>query len=145
MGGEKGFHHLTPQSGEKKASNFVRQTLHEEEFAGSEKLEAGPLANPSAEPSCRNAKFPRILGARGDQVCRPRSNRPKQINANRAGRFLCFSLLGCCERVLRFVGREVQWRLKLRMQAVKWAVAKLQGDKKASFCREMSGREVTGR
>ena len=31
------------------------------------------------------------------------------------------------------------------MQAVKWVVAKLQGDKTASFCREMSGREVTGR
>ena len=31
------------------------------------------------------------------------------------------------------------------MQAVKRAVAKLQGDKTASFCREMSGREVTGR
>ena len=30
------------------------------------------------------------------------------------------------------------------MQAVKWVVAKLQGDKTASFCREMSGREVTG-
>ena len=31
------------------------------------------------------------------------------------------------------------------MQAVKWVVAKLQGGKTASFCREMSGREVTGR
>ena len=31
------------------------------------------------------------------------------------------------------------------MQAVKWVVAKLQGDKTASFCREGSGREVTGR
>ena len=27
------------------------------------------------------------------------------------------------------------------MQAVKWAVAKLQGDKTASFCRKISGRE----
>ena len=32
-----------------------------------------------------------------------------------------------------------------RLQAVKWAVAKLQGDETASFCREMSGREVAGR
>ena len=31
------------------------------------------------------------------------------------------------------------------MQAVKWVVAKLQGDKTASFCGKMSGREVTGR
>ena len=31
------------------------------------------------------------------------------------------------------------------MRAVKWAVAKLQGDNIASFYREMSGREVTGR
>ena len=31
------------------------------------------------------------------------------------------------------------------MQAVKWVVAKLQGDKAASFCRKMSGREVPGR
>ena len=55
--------------------------------------------------------------------------------------------LGRCERVLRVVGheREVQGRQKCRMEAVKWAVAKLQGDKTASFCREMSGREVTGR
>ena len=30
------------------------------------------------------------------------------------------------------------------MQTVKWAVAKLQGDKTASFCKNMSGREVTG-
>ena len=30
-----------------------------------------------------------------------------------------------------------------RAQAVKWAVMKLQGDKIASFCREMSGRKVT--
>ena len=53
--------------------------------------------------------------------------------------------MGRCERVLRFMGREVQGRTKFRMQAVKWVVAKLQGDKTASFCREMSGREVTGR
>ena len=31
------------------------------------------------------------------------------------------------------------------MQPVKWVVTKLQGDKTASFYREMSGREVTGR
>ena len=31
------------------------------------------------------------------------------------------------------------------MQAVKWVVAKSQGDKTASFCTEMSGGEVTGR
>ena len=31
------------------------------------------------------------------------------------------------------------------MQAVKRAVAKLQGDETASFCREMGGREVTER
>ena len=53
--------------------------------------------------------------------------------------------LGRCERVLCFMGREVQGRYKFKMQAVKWVVAKLQGDKTASFCREMSGREVTGR
>ena len=35
--------------------------------------------------------------------------------------------------------------IKIRMQAVKWVVAKLQGDKTTSFCRKMSGREVTGR
>ena len=33
---------------------------------------------------------------------------------------------------------------KLRMKAVKWVVAKLQGDKTACFCRKTSGREVTG-
>ena len=43
------------------------------------------------------------------------------------------------------MGREVQGRQKFRMQAAKRVVAKLQGDKSASFCREMSGREVTGR
>ena len=31
----------------------------------------------------------------------------------------------------------------LGMEAVKWVVAKLQGDKTASFCWKMSGREVT--
>ena len=31
------------------------------------------------------------------------------------------------------------------MQAVKWVVAKLQGDETAYFCKEMSGREVTER
>ena len=30
------------------------------------------------------------------------------------------------------------------MRTDKWAAAKLQGDKTASFCRDMSGREVTG-
>ena len=35
--------------------------------------------------------------------------------------------------------------LWMTVQAVKWVVAKLQGDKTASFCREMSGREVTRR
>ena len=30
------------------------------------------------------------------------------------------------------------------MQAVKWVVSKLQGGKTASFCRNISGREVTG-
>ena len=34
---------------------------------------------------------------------------------------------------------------KHRMQAVKWVVAKLQGDKTASFCRKTSGRKVTER
>ena len=53
--------------------------------------------------------------------------------------------LGRCEGVLRFMGREVQGRYKFRIQAVKWLIAKLEGDKTASFCREMSGREVTGR
>ena len=41
------------------------------------------------------------------------------------------------------MGREVQGRQQFSMQAVKWVVAKLQGDNTASFCREMSGREVT--
>ena len=58
---------------------------------------------------------------------------------------VCHTGLGRCERVLRFMGREVQGRWKFRMQAVKWVSAKLQGDKAASFCRDMSGREVTGR
>ena len=40
-------------------------------------------------------------------------------------------------------GRE--GRYKFRMQAVKWVVAKLQGDKTTSFCRKMSGREVARR
>ena len=43
------------------------------------------------------------------------------------------------------MGCEVKGKQKLTMQAVKWAVAKLQGDKTASFCmQEVSGREVTG-
>ena len=44
-----------------------------------------------------------------------------------------------------FHGSRSSREIKFRMQAVKWVVAKLQGDKTASFCREMSGREVTGR
>ena len=43
------------------------------------------------------------------------------------------------------MGSEVQGRYKFRMQAVKWAVAKLQGDETAPFWQGMSGREVTGR
>ena len=46
-----------------------------------------------------------------------------------AKQFLRHYRLGCCERVLRFIGREVQGRQNFRMQAVKWMVAKLQGDK----------------
>ena len=42
------------------------------------------------------------------------------------------------------MGREVQGRYKSRMEAVKWLVAKLQGDKTASFRRKMGGREVAG-
>ena len=48
-------------------------------------------------------------------------------------------------------GSSVSWVAKFkgdknfRAQAVKWAVAKLQGDKTASFCRDMRGREATGR
>ena len=53
------------------------------------------------------------------------------------------SILGRYEWVLRFMGREVKERYTFRMQAVNGAVAKLQGDKTASFCRKMSGREVT--
>ena len=52
--------------------------------------------------------------------------------------------LGRCERVLHFMGREVQGRQNFRTQAVKWVVAKLQGDKADSFFGKMSGREVTG-
>ena len=55
------------------------------------------------------------------------------------------SPMGRCARVLRFMGREVQGRYKFGIQAVKWVVVKLQGDKTASFCKKMSGREVTGR
>ena len=54
-------------------------------------------------------------------------------------------LRGGCERVLHFMGREIKGRQKIRMQAVKWVVAKLHGDTSATFCRKMSGREVTGR
>ena len=49
------------------------------------------------------------------------------------------------KRVISFMGREVQGGSKSIMKAVKWLVAKLQGDEAASFCRKMSGREVTGR
>ena len=54
-------------------------------------------------------------------------------------------ILGRCERVLHFMGREVQGRWKFRMKAVKWVVTKLQGDETASSCTSMSGRKVTGR
>ena len=47
--------------------------------------------------------------------------------------------------VLHFMGREVQGRQNFRMQAVTWVVTKLQGDKSASFCMEMSGRKATGK
>ena len=40
--------------------------------------------------------------------------------------------MGRCERVLHFMGREVQGRKKIRVEAAKWVVAKLQGDKSAS-------------
>ena len=45
--------------------------------------------------------------------------------------------VGGCERVLRFMDREVQGRSNFRMQAVKWVVTKLQGDKAAlqTVCR----------
>ena len=66
-------------------------------------------------------------------------------NSRRLWLFPGISGVGRCERVLRFMGREVQGRQTFRMQAVKRVVAKLQNDKTASFCREMSGREVTGR
>ena len=55
-----------------------------------------------------------------------------------------WSFLGHCERVLHFIGRKVTRRQKFRMQAVKWVVVRLQGDKTASFCRKMSGTKVTG-
>ena len=47
-------------------------------------------------------------------------------------------------------GSSISWvaRLKgdktFRQEAVKWVVAKLQGDKTASFCRRMTGCEATG-
>ena len=44
-----------------------------------------------------------------------------------------------------FHGSRSSRELKFRMPAVKWVVAKLQGDKTVSFCREMRGCEVTGR
>ena len=60
-----------------------------------------------------------------------------------ATKFPCFLqvgaltfFLGHCERVLHFIGREVQGRQKFGMHAVKWVAAKLQGDKTASFCRK---------
>ena len=43
------------------------------------------------------------------------------------------------------MGREVKGRSKFRMQAVDWAVAKLQGDTTASFCGKTSGCEVKER
>ena len=52
--------------------------------------------------------------------------------------------LGHCERFLRCMGREVQRRCDFRTQAVKWVVAKLQGDKTASFCKEMSVAKLQG-
>ena len=42
-----------------------------------------------------------------------------------------------------FMGREVQGRQECRMNAVTWPRAKLQGDKTASYCRNMSSCEVT--
>ena len=42
-------------------------------------------------------------------------------------------LLGRCERVLNFMGHEVQGSSRCRMKAVKWVVAKFQGDEFASF------------
>ena len=59
--------------------------------------------------------------------------------------YLASPRMGCCEKVLHFMGREVKGRYQFRMQAVKCVVAKLQGVKTASFCKQMSGREVTGR
>ena len=44
--------------------------------------------------------------------------------------------MGRCEGVLDFMGREVTWRATCRMQAVKRAVAKLQGAKIGSFLQE---------
>ena len=58
---------------------------------------------------------------------------------------LLLFLLGRCERVLRFMGREVLRETKIQNETVKWVVAKLQGDKTASFCMQTSGREVAGR
>ena len=58
--------------------------------------------------------------------------------------FSCLIIMGCRERVLRFMGRRVQRRHKFRMHAVKWVAAKLKGDKTASFCGNMSGLEVAG-
>ena len=51
---------------------------------------------------------------------------PLAVGAPMAWQEVRNSLVRRCERVLRFVGREVQGRQKFRMQAVKWAVAKLQ-------------------
>ena len=54
--------------------------------------------------------------------------------------------MGRCERVLHFMGREVQGKLNSGYKlsdgrSRSYKVIKLL----SSFCREMSGREVTGR
>ena len=41
--------------------------------------------------------------------------------------------MGRCERVLCFMGREGKGRQIIRMEAIKWAVAKLHGDKLPAF------------
>ena len=57
----------------------------------------------------------------------------------------CRKAYGALRKGPAFHGSRSSRENIFRMQAVKWVVAKLQGDETASFCRERSGREVKGR
>ena len=52
--------------------------------------------------------------------------------------------MGRCEKFLCFMGRKLQGGKRFRILAVKWVVAKLQGDR-VFIQQEMRGREVTER